>query len=203
MNCAYCGKELKQENYSREKWLMMIRKLKKTGRIYCSPICGKKWAHQNLTNYTQSEKGRKRKMEHNPMSRVEVRETVSKRLREIGHKPPKRGGNGTGMTEPQEILFKELKKYNIYTIPELPIKTHQKVGSGYPTCYKVDLGLEELKIGIEIDGNSHNLIERQKQDMKKDMFLESLGWKILRFKNKDVMKDISKVMNIIQSTISE
>jgi very-short-patch-repair endonuclease len=180
---------------------MMIQKLKKTGRIYCSPICGINWAHQNLTKYTQSEKGRKRKKEHNPMSRMEVREKVSTKLKEIGHKPPKRGGNGTGMTKPQKILFEELKKHNVYTIPELPIKTHQKVGSGYPTCYKVDLGFEESKIGIEVDGHSHNLIERQKQDIKKDMFLESLGWKILRFKNEEILKDLNNVVQEIMSII--
>lgn len=201
MKCAYCGKGIIEKYYPKEKWSMMIRKLKKTGRIYCSATCGTNWAHQNLTKYTQSEKGRKRKMEHNPMSRLEVREKVSTRLKEIGHKPSKRGGNGTGMTKPQKILFKELKKHNVYTIPELPIKTHQKVGSGYPTCYKVDLGLEKLKIGIEIDGNSHNLIERQKQDIKKDMFLESLGWKILRFKNEEILKDLNNVVQKIMSII--
>ena len=201
MNCAYCGKEIIKELYSKEKWSTMMRKLKKTNRIYCSPNCGTNWAHKNLTKYIQSEASRKRMMIHNPMMRKDIREKVSSTLKEKNHKPKIRGGNGTGMTKPQEILYKELKKHNLYTIPELPIKTHQKNGSGYPTCYKVDLGLEELKIGIEIDGKSHNLIERRNQDMKKDMFLESLGWKILRFKNKEVLENLNNVIEKIMSII--
>lgn len=203
MKCALCGREVIEENYTREKWMRMMRKLKKTGRIYCSAECALTWAHRNLTNYTQSEKGRKRKREHNPMSRVEVRQKVSRALKAKNHKPIVRGGNGTGMTKPQQMLFKELKKHKIYTIPELAIKTGQKAGSGYPTCYKVDLGLEELKIGIEIDGLSHNLIERRNQDIKKDTFLESLGWKILRFKNKEVLESLDNVTQKIMSIISE
>ncbi len=31
-------------------------------------------------------------------------------------------------------------------------------GSGYPTCYKLDIGHQELRIGIEMDGPSHGTI---------------------------------------------
>ena len=203
MNCAYCNKKIKKENYPKEKWWSMTSRLRKTGRTYCSPECGRKWRSRNLTQYVQSSEGRKWKKENNPMSRIEVRTKVSKILKEKGHKPKVRGGNGTGMTKPQEILYQELKKKNILSIPELPIKTYQKVGSGYPTCYKVDLGIEELKIAIEIDGASHLLLKRQEQDVKKDMFLESLGWKVLRFKNQEVINNLEEVTKNIMSTILE
>jgi hypothetical protein len=117
----------------------------------------------------------------NPMKRKDVREKVSKRLREIKHKPIVQGGNGRGMTEPQKILFSLLAGdwKSEYAI------SLGKKKDGYPTCYKVDLGLIEKKIAIELDGNSH--YSRKSLDKKKDDMLSSLGWKVIRFWNKDVI----------------
>ena len=201
MKCAFCGKNVIEKDYPKEKWSTMIARYRKTGRIYCCPDCGKKWAHRNLTSFSQSDKWRKTMQTNNPMSRKEIREKVSKTLREHHHKPPKHGGNGTGLTEPQKLLLIALRKHKINVVPELPIKTHQKRGSGYPTCYKVDIGIEDSKLAIEIDGISHYLLERQRQDLKKDTFLNQLGWKVLRFKNKEVLENTNKVMEKILSII--
>lgn len=116
-----------------------------------------------------------------PMEDESCREKVSKTLREIHHKPKVRGGNGKGMTIPQQILFETLKGD---WIPELAISLGKRQ-EGYPTCYKVDLGNDSLMIGIEVDGNTHH--SRKEQDKKKDEKLSELGWKVIRFWNDEVM----------------
>jgi len=44
-------------------------------------------------------------------------------------------------------------------------------------------------LAIEIDGNSHCLLSRQAQDRKKENFLKSLGWTVLRFTNQQVIEE--------------
>ena len=57
-----------------------------------------------------------------------------------------------------------------------------KKAKTHPTCYKVDIGNEALKIAIELDGQSH-YGKRKELDAKKDAMLVSLGWKVYRVKN--------------------
>lgn len=134
---------------------------------------------------------------HNPMQNPETREKVSKAL--TGKKLPHlRGGNGQGMTVPQTILLERLN----YLIPEHVISmkgiTHPE---GVPSHYKIDLADLENKLAIEIDGYSHNTYKQKIKDLKKDSILQSLGWKVLRFKNKQILDELEHVVTTIQSMI--
>jgi hypothetical protein len=53
-------------------------------------------------------------------------------------------------------------------------------------------------ISIEVDGVAHNNPSMRKKDIKKEMFLKSLGWKTLRFKNSQILKSITSVLADIQ-----
>ena len=140
---------------------------------------------------------------NNPMNRPEIREKVSKTVKERGHRPPIRGGNGTGATKPQETLFVALAERHMEVKVEYAIPTGMKRKSGYPTCYKVDIAIPSARLAIEVDGNSHYAIERQKQDKKKDIFLNGLGWQVLRLRNEHVMEHLSECVELILSTISK
>jgi very-short-patch-repair endonuclease len=85
---------------------------------------------------------------------------------------------------------------------EVPISTQMPRGSGYPTAYKIDVGNTELKIAIEVDGFSHNALKRRAQDIKKAAFLESRGWRVLRFTNSEVRVDLTRCVQTVLSTIS-
>ncbi|MHB8916073.1 MAG: endonuclease domain-containing protein [Thiobacillus sp.] len=117
----------------------------------------------------------------NPMSSMETREKVSRTLKAMKHKPSERGGNGNGLTVPQQIL-KDALSLNWTAEYALSLGKRQ---AGYPTCYKLDLACPQLKIAIEVDGASHH--SRKEQDKKKDAKLASLGWTVLRFWNKDIL----------------
>lgn len=70
--------------------------------------------------------------------------------------------------------------------------------------FVVDFYSPHLKLGIEIDGDSHfvsdDVIEYDKQRQK---FLESLGMKIIRFTNKEVNQNIDKVVSVIEETVKD
>lgn len=132
-----------------------------------------------------------------PEQRLEKRKNQSRVLREMGHKPPVRGGNGTGPTS-AEMKLMELVPDAIWNYP---VKTGMKNGSGYPTCYKLDVAIPSLKFGVEADGHSHNAIERAQKDVKKVQFLSGIGWTVLRFTNKRILKDAEGVRQELMSII--
>jgi hypothetical protein len=138
--------------------------------------------------------------DRNPMKREEVRAKVSTSLRAMGWKPPVQGGNGNPLPAEQLLLASMLGWET-----EVSVKTGHgaRDGTEWPPCYKLDIGCRQLKIGVEIDGNSHCSLERQAQDRKKDEKLASLGWTVLRFKNKDVLADPQACVQMVLSTISK
>jgi len=132
-----------------------------------------------------------------PAQKEQRRANMSRILKEIGHKPSIRGGNGTGPTAAEQLLLNAFPKAkNNY-----PIRTGMKAGSGYPTCYKVDLGFPGIRLAIEADGNSHKLMERREQDVKKTEFLTRIGWIVMRFTNKRIMEDTERVTEELRSVM--
>ena len=213
MYCEICKKpvdlqKMRANNRSRAR---------KKGYAYCSKECSKKgavvhniWtperrkkASEQMKEQNKTEafiKQRQSMKINNPMNRPEIREKVSKTLKERGHRPPVRGGNGTGLTEPQKMLMDALTELEIF--PEYVVPT-KKSKEGYPTCYKIDLARPAHMLAIEIDGNSHCSLKRQEQDKKKADFLSGLGWKVLRLKNKQVMEHLEDCVQMVKSTILE
>jgi very-short-patch-repair endonuclease len=63
--------------------------------------------------------------------------------------------------------------------------------------YIVDFVSHSLKIVIEIDGGHHAV--QSKQDAMRTKFLESEGYRVLRFWNNDVLGNIDGVLEVIQS----
>jgi very-short-patch-repair endonuclease len=69
--------------------------------------------------------------------------------------------------------------------------------------YIADFYCYELKLVIELDGESHLSEEVKLKDSKKQKKLESLGLKVLRFKDEEVFEDIGKVLETIEKYIIE
>ena len=68
--------------------------------------------------------------------------------------------------------------------------------------YVVDFCAPRKKLIIELDGSQH--LEQEEYDKERTEYLESKGYKVIRFWNKDVMKDINSVIRaIMQSVDSE
>jgi very-short-patch-repair endonuclease len=65
--------------------------------------------------------------------------------------------------------------------------------------YIVDFANHQLKLIIEIDGGQH--AENAASDARRTKFLESEGYRVLRFWNNDVLENIDGVLEMIQSAI--
>jgi very-short-patch-repair endonuclease len=102
----------------------------------------------------------------------------------IGRTFLSRGGNGT-ITPQQKKLWELLGEGWEMELPILT-KNVKTLFKSLPPSYKVDIGNQEMKILIEIDGNSHKTKKWKFLDKRKTNVLNSLGWKVLRFWNEEV-----------------
>ena len=196
--CLMCGKEIDLSLQTKEQ----KRFIRKRGYGYCSKACQYKHASMIMSR-TNKKYASKRMKEHNPMQREDVKKKQSASLRAMGWKPPIHGGNGTGLTKPQERLTNVLKQKGIVCYTEYPYPTKCKRPSIYPTCYKADIAIIDNMIWIEIDGESHRSLRVQKADKKKSDFLIGRGWTVLRFKNQQVMGHLEDCVQMVLSTISK
>ncbi len=65
--------------------------------------------------------------------------------------------------------------------------------------YIVDFCCRERKLVIELDGGGH--IDKQKQDQEREVYLESQGYRVIRFSNDQVLKDKGQVYESIRFTL--
>lgn len=63
--------------------------------------------------------------------------------------------------------------------------------------YIVDFYCPDIKLVIEVDGGQHYIKEMEKRDQIRENYLHSLGLRILRFNNLDVLKNIDGVVDEI------
>src|SRR5215210_3239681 len=65
--------------------------------------------------------------------------------------------------------------------------------------YVVDFCAPRKKLIIELDGSQH--LEQVEYDAERTRYLESKGYKVIRFWNKDVMKDMDSVIRAIMQAM--
>ena len=61
----------------------------------------------------------------------------------------------------------------------------------------VDFFCAQARLVIELDGESHQGEQKQKADIKRQNYLEDQGFKVLRFTNEDVYKNLNGVLEEI------
>jgi len=67
--------------------------------------------------------------------------------------------------------------------------------------YIVDFYCPKLKLAIEIDGSSHDSPIAMERDLRKDRYLESVGIKVIRYRDSDVKNDIGSVIQGLKREI--
>ena len=179
---------------------------RRTTRAYCSAECGNAYRAKRSSETmaaTNRKYASKRMKANNPMRNPASRLSLSKTLREIGHRPPVRGGNGTGLSLPQSVLMDQIGGEIAGWKAEMPVLTGKSRQSGYPPVYKLDLAHPGFMIGIEVDGRSHGLLSRKEQDQKKEVLLSGLGWTVLRFKNAEILENPAACAQTVLSITSK
>ena len=69
--------------------------------------------------------------------------------------------------------------------------------------YIADFMSKDLMLIIEIDGGYHDTPEQQKRDRIREKALENVGFQIIRFKNEEVLSDISSVRLYLEDWIED
>ena len=64
----------------------------------------------------------------------------------------------------------------------------------------VDFYCHKAKLVIELDGGQHYTPEGIEYDRERSAYLEGLGLKVLRFSNREVMKEFAAVCEVIDQT---
>lgn len=144
----------------------------------------------------KSPKSSERMRNNNPMKSPDAVEAMRKKL--VGRTFLSRGGNSK-ITEPQKILADAIGLPMEYAINTAPVR---HLFESVPNSYKVDLAVVDLKIAIEVDGNSHKTKKWKFLDKRKTEILNALGWSVLRFWNKDVMENMTEVLATIQQSMT-
>ena len=206
LKCEWCGISFQREKRQR----------------FCSKSCSAKWrmsrpdfvaslhtpkraeacrqAMQRLRRNPQAmEKLRRyllsgRNPFRDPAKRAEARNKAHQKLAASGY-PMLNGGNGKGPTQPQLVLARLLGWPMEYVVPTKGLP-------GYPSHYKLDIANPERRIAIEVDGQSHSSKAGRAKDIKKTRFLESRGWTVLRFRNREVLQDLTSVLKVIRQALS-
>ena len=62
----------------------------------------------------------------------------------------------------------------------------------------VDFLCPDSKLVIEVDGGYHSEIEQEYDDEQRSLWLEKMGYKVIRFSNEQVISDIDNVLKEIK-----
>lgn len=94
----------------------------------------------------------------------------------------------TAMTEPEKRLWWALR----HRLPDLKFRRQFVIGP-----YIVDFCCLPARLVIEVDGNQHGTDEAQAYDLARTTLIESHGFRVLRFSNHDVMRQLDSVLDTI------
>ena len=98
----------------------------------------------------------------------------------------------TNQTDAEIVLWYYLRAHRFFG---LKFKRQKPIGS-----YIVDFVCLEQKLIIELDGGQH--AEQVEADEKRTRFLESEGYKVLRFWNNQVLHEMEGVLEAIRTQIT-
>lgn len=101
----------------------------------------------------------------------------------------------------QNILSRDIRKIiarRYKVIDELPIKRKIEGKNKRNGHYYLDVAVPKLKINFEYDGDLHK--GKEKEDKERDDFLNSLGWKVIRFNKRDLAD--KSYLSIIKESVS-
>jgi len=99
------------------------------------------------------------------------------------------------MTDAEQLLWRKLRRRQIYGIQ---FYRQKPIGP-----FIVDFYAKDPLLIIEVDGSQHLTPNGIEKDKNRDLYLTSLGFRVLRFNNREVLKSCDSVLNCIVDVILE
>ena len=100
----------------------------------------------------------------------------------------------SNMTDAEQILWRHLRRKQVCGVTfyrQKPLLT-----------FIVDFYCPRARLVVELDGGQHFTTAHQGKDQARDAALSSLGMKVLRFNNLDVMQQMESVLMPIHSEVT-
>jgi very-short-patch-repair endonuclease len=89
------------------------------------------------------------------------------------------------MTRAETLLWRHLKAHRL---ERLGFRRQSPMGN-----YVADFVAHSCKLVVEVDGESHDFDERIRHDEERDRWFTSRGYRVLRFPNDEVMRNLEGV----------
>ena len=96
---------------------------------------------------------------------------------------------------PEKILGKLLKSKKVKIDPQRIV--YIDYNCVINKFYVADIYIPELNLIVEIDGGYHETEEQKEKDYNRDLDLKSVGYKVFRCTNEEVLKNPELVYNTI------
>ena len=188
--CKYCGKECKNKNSLSQH---EIRCKENPNKIPCSfdkiNLLRKQGIISGENQYT---KAKRLGLEKPIMSEVtrksigniwkgkhlpeEMKNKISKSCSKFYEEHPDKCS--WVLSHSSKISYPEQYFKDLFEKEQINLKYHKQIGK-----YQLDFFNDEYKICVEIDGEQHYNSEKSiKRDKNRTLYLESLGWKVIRIR---------------------
>ena len=93
----------------------------------------------------------------------------------------------------------EKRLYNALARRGLYVETQIPCGK-----YRIDLTIPEFRIAIECDGYAfHSSPAQKRHDARKNRYLKSNGWYVIRFTGQDIVSHLPHVITTIEKVINK
>ncbi|HTI49744.1 MAG TPA: endonuclease domain-containing protein [Planctomycetaceae bacterium] len=119
---------------------------------------------------------------------------MTQHFNKTDHKPVRQEARAS-MPRAEVLLWSKLKGRQL-----LNCKFRRQYGI---ESYRLDFYSSELKLGIELDGETHYIRDADSYDARRDRFIESLGIRVLRILNSDVYENLEGVWEAIARAARE
>ena len=101
----------------------------------------------------------------------------------------------SNQTDAEKLLWSRLRRRQIEGIQ---FYRQRPIGK-----YVVDFYAPTANLVIEVDGGQHYETAQRKLDVVRDEYLRSIGLRVLRFSNLDVLRELDNVLAVILRAIHE
>ena len=98
-----------------------------------------------------------------------------------------------GMTRAELLLWRYLKAHHL---DGMQFRRQTPLGP-----YVADFCCHRARLIVELDGETHDFQERQSHDAMRDRWLKTQGYRVFRFTNDDVLKNIEGVVTAIAGAL--
>lgn len=185
INCLFCGKEI------------YVTKKQSKRKKYCSRSCqGKHQVYQKSPNHKKTNVKSKRVCIYCGKEFEVYNCQLNRKTRNNGqfcsHSCTRRYHNQLYVQSKPPTSI-ELAIQNKLDDLKIPHTTQLR-----QYIYLIDIALENQKIAIECDGDYwHSLPGRKESDKRKDKYLKSKGWKVIRFSETNINNNLSWCLSIL------